>query len=121
MNVLTQVQTYILYWQPILRLKDWNFVIKNIHSDPTVFDMFARINSNRNNQVATLELLDPEKIPEEWIGCRDLEVTVVHEMLHTRLAHVHTGKSTHHEEFAIETLSKALVSLKRGVTPEELV
>ena len=75
------------------------------------------------DQAGVLSVLDPEKIPEEWRGCKDLEVTVVHELLHARLLFCEDrSKSKHwHLEMAIETIAKALVATRRGITPEELV
>jgi hypothetical protein len=100
---------------------DWEFEVEMM---PEVkgFDAFARIKHHRNYQSATLQFLDPEKIPEDWEGTKDLEVTIVHELIHTRFIYCFTPKAqNHHQEMAIETVAKVMVALKRGVDPEDLV
>ena len=123
MTVLEQAQEYISYWQKQFRMLDWEFTVK-IHEDPEKFESFGSMTHSLNNQAAQMDLLDPDKIPSEWVGVRDLEVTIVHELVHARFIYCMKPKKknkNYHQEMAIETVAKALVANRRGITPEELV
>jgi hypothetical protein len=67
----------------------------------------------------------PKTIPDDCTGVKDLEVTVVHELLHARLVYVqYHGKKKKKKwpvEVAIEIIAKSLVANRRGISPEELV
>jgi hypothetical protein len=121
LNLDKEVKAHLKYWQKQLRLMDWDISVK-IYEDPKEFDMFGRNKINRNYQTSEIELLNPEKVPEDWTGVRDIEVTIVHELLHLRFTFCPPKKSDHyHNEMATETTAKALVANRRGIDPEELV
>jgi hypothetical protein len=67
--------------------------------------------------------LDPDFMTEDMTAVRDLEVAVVHELLHLRFfyCHPHSGKFNPHIEQAIETTAIAMVAAKRGVSIKEIV
>ena len=116
-----KVSGYVKYWAKQLRIQDWVISIKE-HTDPEEFHGFASIKHHFNSQTALLEYLDPQYIPEDWTGVRDLEVSVVHELLHTRFIWcIPTKKINHFEEQAIEQTAQVLVALRRGVKAEDLV
>ena len=120
MNLDKTVKSHIKYWQKQLRLMDWKISAK-IYEDVKDFDMFGRNKINRNYQTSEIELLNPKQIPKDWTGARDLEVTIVHEILHTRFTYCSPKKIDNcHIEMAIETTAMALVANRRGITPEEL-
>ena len=56
---------------------------------------------------------------------KDIEVTVVHELLHLRffycMAKHENGEFMPHEEQSIETTAIAMVAAKRGVSIKEIV
>ncbi len=121
MSLENEVKAHVKYWKKHLRILDWQINVK-IHEDPEEFPHYGRMDHHRNDQVALLNVLNPENIPEDWWGCRDVEVTVVHELIHTRfifclLPDKHT---LHHQEMAIETVAKALVANRRGISIEDL-
>jgi hypothetical protein len=119
-TVEKQALAYVNYWQKQLRLMDWNFEIA-ILEDPEQAEGFAINRHSPNYQCSKITILNPEKVPEHWTGCSDLEVTVVHELLHTRLLYAFGKKQCDwHAEMAIETISVALVANRRGISPEEL-
>ena len=120
-STLSLVKSYVKYWTPRLRLRDWEVEVK-IHDDPKAFEQFAQATHHRGFQHVLVEVLEPEKIPPEWVGKRDLEVTVVHELLHTRLIQLPRPpeNETQHEEMAVETIATLMVALKRGVEPEDI-
>ena len=108
------------YWRNQLRLRDWEFEVIIEDSPEKTDNSFAMNGHNLNFQTSKIVILDPEKIPEQWKGCRDFEVTIVHELLHTRFIHSMPKKCCCHEEMAIETTAKALVANRRGISPEEI-
>lgn len=122
MSTLSRTKGYVKYWQKQLRILDWKIEIE-VKDDVTEFDAYAQMKHNRNYQTAVLTVLEPKKIPEDWTGSRDLEVTTVHELIHTRLVYCPSPKEkdNHHLEMAIETLAVALVANRRGISPEEIV
>jgi hypothetical protein len=116
-TVKQQALEYLKYWQKQLRLMDWNFDLE-ITDDAE--EGFGKNSHRPNFQSSKITLLNPEKIPEHWTGIRDLEVTLVHEILHTRLIYAFGKKCGWHEEMAVETIAVALVANRRGISPEEL-
>ena len=70
-----------------------------------------------------LRFLDPNFMSENMTAVRDLEVAVVHELLHLRFFYCtsHSGKFDPHIEQAIETTAIAMVAAKRGVNIKEIV
>jgi len=122
LSVLSESKAYVKYWQKQLRLLDWKIKVV-VRYDPEEFNGFACMKHNLNFQMNTLEVLDPSLIKEEWAGCRDLEVTIVHELLHTRFIHAIKRKkeSDPHEEMAIEVVAQALVAARRGIDIKELI
>jgi hypothetical protein len=110
---------YLNYWKKQLRLLDWKFTIKVVDKIEEL-SCFGITKQHPTDQSADIEVFDPEKIPEDWRGIRDLEVTIVHEILHTRLLYALGKKCDWHGESAIEIIATALVANRRGVNPEEL-
>lgn len=66
-------------WQKRLRLQDWE--ITAVVVDQTE-DGLASANALPKYKSAKLTLLDPVKIDKDWLGNKDLEVSIVHELLH---------------------------------------
>ena len=116
-SVKTLANQYLKYWQKQLRLLDWEFKLE-ISTNPE--DFFGRNIQNPNYQSAIITLLHPDSIPKDWSRIADLEVTLVHELLHTRLMYAIGKRCDHHGEMAIETIAVALVANKRGIPPEDL-
>jgi hypothetical protein len=128
LSALTKKQTeklsweYIKYWQKQLRLLDWDIRLEVVQNPKDTEDSAAWVKKSQNYQQARITVLDSSKWPEDWTwGSNDLEVTIVHELLHVRLAYVTGKKQNCHIEMAVETLAMALVAARRGITLEELV
>lgn len=123
MSLLTEARKLTKYWQKQLRLLDWDIQVENVFDDIDKFNSFGETKISENHQYARISLLDPCKIPDMWVGCRDMEVTIVHEILHVRLTYCfdNKGDDDSHKELAIEQLARVMVALKRGISTEELV
>lgn len=108
----------LAYWQGQLRLQDWDMTVtivrRHAMSRPTSvasadIEIYHR---------AKIRLLDPIDFhPEDWPVDRDLEVSLVHELLHCVFYDVGNPKADTPEdaafERAIEVTAIALVRLER--------
>lgn len=124
LSQLTRKQTeklsleYLKYWQKRLRLQDWDI---RIEVDNDIENCSGQVTKSLDYQWAKILIKDPTKLPEDRYLVEDLEVTIVHELLHIRMAYITGKKANHHEEMAIETIAQNLVALKRGIEVEDLV
>jgi len=123
-TVSETAQEIIEYWQPILRLQNWKITV-TVVEDVKDIRCFATNTQDPHYEISSISVLNPEKIPPEWKGCKDLEVTIVHELMHTRLIYVaprpkKNKRKSWQLEMAVETIAKALVASRRGVDPEDI-
>ena len=108
----------VVEWQDRLRLQDWDITI---HSGKLAdIGHIGATAPHLNDQTAVILIADPEHIGEGTGTCTDVEVTVVHELLHIksdmalcRLSEFSQGKVPAWECF-IEHVAQALVAAKRG-------
>jgi hypothetical protein len=69
-------------WKPILRLQDWDIEIEYARKYELA-DGCAECNANIMRNLCTIKILDPNDInPDEDANTRNVEATVVHELLH---------------------------------------
>lgn len=112
----------LTYWKKQLRLQNWKFYLRLIKWDKKTG--FAYNSQDPNYETSYITLADPDTIPAEIRGVRDMEVTLVHEMLHTRLIYVaplsNKKKKKWPVEIAVETIAQSLVANRRGIDLEEL-
>lgn len=113
---LTKVHAYMQHWVPMLRLEDWEF---EVHEAPEGSEYYANIRTDVCNRHAIIRVRDPAKATEEVSGAsNDLEITVVHELLHARFGEVLTeldGKAEYANEAGTEMTAMALVASRRGI------
>lgn len=106
-------------WQEILALQPWEFQIMIKRAYDMNPDHQASINWVVEKQMAIISFLDPGDYDPAFMGFYDVEVSLVHELLHARLAGVSnhsTGDGSFGsiaEEQAVHHLANALVKLKR--------
>jgi hypothetical protein len=105
-------------WQKTLKLRDWDIAVevpeKNIESQGSCL-FYPSVRQAR------ITLCHPRYKPKETITLWDMEVTIVHELLHVKFNCVPLNKGeTHLNEFeaAIDGTAQILVNLKRaGIKP----
>jgi hypothetical protein len=115
------LEKLIKYWQPRLKLKDWHFEIRfavdNGEIEEKLKSGFARTHHSPMSKKARILVKPSDKISKDTLDCVDIEVTVVHEMLHMLLLPIDSFKdnelSQDRLEHIIETLALALVQEKR--------
>jgi hypothetical protein len=105
-------------WQKILRLQDWIINVRICREwDMLSSDCNAEIEIVLPKRMATIRVLDPVDYPDNLSEDQDMELSLVHELLHIhfwpfteRLDGLHQVA----EEQAIEAISRGLVELYRG-------
>lgn len=106
-------------WKKILRLQDWltNTRIRREH-DFQNEDSVAEIIPSLPKRMATIRILDPVDYPPDLSEPQDMELSLVHELLHIHLFPLFSDREDEMrriaEEQAIEAISRALVDLHRG-------
>lgn len=113
-------------WQARLRIQDWNIDYRLVNSGE--IDSFAQSRGSDSCKEAIVKVCIFEQISPGWLGSPDMEVTLVHELLHIanslaeyKIQHDHTKdlKATTdphwltYEAF-IETTAQTLVRLQRN-------
>lgn len=91
-------------WQAVLSLRDWeiDLVLEQDEDEP---DAHGTVDYDINERTATIHVRPRVKDPE---------LVLVHELLHLIFAPFTADLTSIYEEQAIESLSKALVALKRN-------
>jgi hypothetical protein len=124
-NYLAQAKKDLKYWQKQLRLMDWQIDVEMIYNFKDMDGAIALNKHHPSYQIAHIQLLHPDHNPPggDPLVCVDMEVNLVHELLHTRLMYCvePSDKTDWHLEMSIETIARALVSNRRGISPEELI
>lgn len=108
----------LAFWQRLLRLQDWDIeatIVRRHVMQSSTSLASADIEKYRR---AKIRLLDPiDWNPQDWPTDRDLEVSLVHELLHCAFHDAGTPKADTPEdvglERAIEATAVALVTLER--------
>lgn len=116
---LSEIKTEVLLslceqWQRNLRLQDWDIVIK-LRPFREMIDCRGETRYNLEKKAAIITLLDPNDHDGNEDFPYDMELTLVHEMLHL---HFVDGSHTPEEcptvfEQGINAVSAALVGLSR--------
>jgi hypothetical protein len=115
LSIEEELHLLLKQWQVRLRLQDWAVTLDLSRG----LESFGQAATNAALKEATIVLRDPRTIPEqEWAGCTDTEVTLVHELLHLFTASF-DGKLKQLEMMGVENMveltAQALVAAKRGL------
>lgn len=104
------------WWQRQLRLQDWDIraSVVRYYLDPD--GALGRTKVHASTREAIVTLTDPaDHHPDSSDVDRDLEVTLVHELLHVAFPHDSPdGSCSQDMERAIDSTARALVNLRRG-------
>lgn len=113
-TIEAKLQSDLLFWQDRLRLRDWEIRL-------TIGHHFGKVGTCRklsDYKDAEIQILHPTAICPTWMGNNDLEVTLVHELLHLQGESLDDFIATSerwkdHQERFIELTAIALVRLRR--------
>lgn len=114
-----QAQQACQEWQKILRLQDWDIVLRIARRDDMgLDDVNGTCTWTLARNEAIIKILDPIDYPSDCVFPQDQEVTTVHELLHLHYAPFSDQFAKDTLEYialerCIDVTSKTLVSLKR--------
>ncbi len=103
-------------WAPILRMQDWDFNIRYARyhefAEPVPAGSVTYLLTKRD---VTIKILEPGDFPPLGRPEMDIELTVVHEMLHPYIA-LFFDRDTNNEQLEqfIHSMSSTLVKLDRA-------
>lgn len=120
---LEQLQEKCREWQEILRMQDWDFLLKIKRSfDMPVQDACGACNTLLAKRSVVIKIMDPNDFDPDIVEPFDMEETLIHEMLHALVWQFESEESNKRgslewaaKEQTIDFIAKALVKLKRGV------
>lgn len=114
-----ELKEKLKYWKEKLRLQDWIIDIKVVRSYEMEMEALASVNWVLSKKMATIAIMDQIDYDPSFMGIRDMENDLVHELLHLHFAAIndHYGKSEDvyntFEEQAIESIVFGLVEVSR--------
>jgi hypothetical protein len=110
------IEEKVAVWQKRLKLDEWNIVVTMVRKDALKPDTLGGIRWDKKKRSATLWTLDPADyaVSDEDMR-KDLEFTVVHELIHLELASLPKSEASRRtEERAVNQLAEALLALERS-------
>src|SRR6266542_269622 len=111
-----QVHDWLRLWQKRLRLEDWKVDVKIVRIWDLEQGTLGHIDWSVPHRTATIKVLNPAdyELPKDKIAA-DMELSIVHELVHLHLSVLPLNKSTRNaEEQVVSMLADALISLERG-------
>jgi len=118
------VQSYaterLAVWQHRLNLDDWNISVAVVRASDLKPRTLGNIHWDTGSKSAVIRVLDPvDYTLKGQAMLRDVEFTVVHELIHLELAPVlspleRTDANRRDEEHAVNHMADALLKLDRG-------
>ncbi|GIO36211.1 hypothetical protein J41TS12_10720 [Paenibacillus antibioticophila] len=109
-------------WQKILRLQDWIVVLEIKRGrDMPINNVCGSCSWELTQKMAAISILDPIDYPPDSIAPNDMELTLVHELLHLHFCSIEPDGASVAGEQAIESISWGLIALARrgGETKNE--
>lgn len=107
-------------WQKRLNLRDWDVKVVVLRTTGLKPNTLGNIHWDREKKTAVIAVLDPAdyRMPMEAM-LKDIEFTVVHELIHLEMAPVlsdlkRTDANRMEEEHAVNHMAEALLKLDRG-------
>jgi hypothetical protein len=107
-------------WQKRLNLEGWNISVVVSRAADLKPKTVGNIRWDRDKKTAVIRVLDPADYHMAFAPMlRDIEFTVVHELIHLEMSPVladlqRTEENRREEEFAVNHMADALLKLERG-------
>ncbi|WP_416149421.1 hypothetical protein ACM26V_00025 [Salipaludibacillus sp. HK11] len=113
-----QLNERAAYWQKVLGLQDWDVQVKKARAEAFDGDREGECEYLSNSKTARIRILDESHYPTDAWDEQDMELTLVHELLHLHFSAIRdlAYELDHYvmfEEQAINKMSQALVHLER--------
>ena len=110
----SQLNKLVFKWQKKLRLQDWNIDTSMVNKCRGAGSTFL----SKRYKEARVSILNPDQWEDSWLGSRDIEVTLVHELLHLHAIPFDDFKEGSPKNLALETMIEliaiALVNADRS-------
>ena len=109
-----QVHDWLKIWQKRLRLEDWKIEVKIVRIWDLEQGTLGHIDWSVPHRTATIKVLNPAdyELPKDKIPA-DMELSVVHELVHLHLSVLPLNKSSRGaEEQVVSMIADALVNLE---------
>jgi len=109
-----QVHDWLHIWQKRLRLEDWKVDVKIVRIWELEQGTLGHIDWSIPHKTATIKVLNPAdyELPKDKIPA-DMELSIVHELVHLHLSVLPLNKSSRNaEEQVVSMIADALVSLE---------
>ena len=109
------VHEVLPYWQNRLQLTDWTITILMSRREDLRPGTLGNIHWDADKKSATIRVLDAADYPTPITAAlKDMEFTIVHELIHLELASLPRSEASRSdEEFAINHLTDALLQSGR--------
>jgi hypothetical protein len=114
-----QVGDWLRMWQKRLRLEDWKIEVRIVRVWDLERGTLGHIDWSAPRKTALIKILNPAdyELPKDKIAA-DMELSVVHELVHLHLSALPLNKSSRRaEEQVVSLLADALVNLERSDPP----
>jgi hypothetical protein len=98
-------------WQRRLKLQDWKISILSVHTSDLRPRTLGNIHWDTDNKTAVIRVLDASDYQLPYrAAIKDMEFTIVHELIHLELVGLPRSEETHsNEEHAINQIADALL------------
>ena len=105
----------LFIWQKRLKLEDWHITFKLVHSSNLKPKTLGNIRWDADVKRATMSVLSPGDYKMAFPDAlKDMEFTVVHELIHLQLSSLPRNQASRSaEETAVNALTEALLNLDR--------
>jgi hypothetical protein len=105
----------LVIWQKRLKLEDWNITFKLVHFSDLKPKTLGNIHWDSDLKKASMSILSPADYKLSFPDAlKDMEFTVVHELVHLQLSSLPRNEASRSaEEKAVNTITEALLNLDR--------
>jgi len=115
----TYLDARLAIWQQRMNLADWKISLVVSHASDLKPKTLGNVHWDTKNKTAVIRVLDPA---DYRVACRDalsdMEMTVVHELVHLELSSLPRSQASRHdEELAVNRIAEALIRLDRQGPP----
>jgi hypothetical protein len=112
------IQALVVKWQAIMRLQDWDVDIRFSRAHDIGPDRDAEVDRCDSGKCARISIKDPGDRDSKCISPQDIELSLVHEMVHLYFPHIDNFNGTDDAiyEQAVHQISSTMVKLERART-----
>ncbi len=105
----------LFIWQKRLKLEHWNITVKLVRPGELKPKTLGNIHWDADTRSAAIKVLSPLDYRMEFTeAIKDMEFTVVHELVHLQLSSLPRNEASRSaEEKAVNTITQALLDLDR--------